>query len=323
MFGPVSPSPTRLKSCAAASGPRRLAVAEREQRDLLADQQLLDHDRAPGLAERAADEAGLDGGQRARAIGADRDALAGREAVGLDDAGAAELVDRAPGRVDVRARHGSARSARPRPASASSRTPSSPRRGRPPTTGRRRRCARAAGRHRARARAAARARSRRARPRGGGPARHSPPTSSTATSWQVAMRAMPGLPGAQCSSRQVGLAASACASACSRPPEPTSRILIAASLDGRAVEADGAISDGGSSSSSPGGHVVAAQQAAPGRRRHAPAAVDVGREVVGLLRAQPIDAEAPERDDHGRQRAPALGQLDSSRATAARCSARA
>ena len=57
-----------------------------------------------------------------------------------------------------------------------------------------------------------------------------PPTSSTATSWQVATRAMPGLPGAQCSSRQVGLAASACASACSRPPEPTSRILIAPSL---------------------------------------------------------------------------------------------
>ena len=47
---------------------------------------------------------------------------------------------------------------------------------------------------------------------------------------QVATRAMPGLPGAQWRSLQVGLAASACASACSRPPEPTSRILIAPSL---------------------------------------------------------------------------------------------
>ena len=81
--------------------PRRLAVAEGEQRDLLADQQLLDHDGAARLAERAAEQAGLDGGQRALAVGADRDALAGGQPVGLDDAGAAQLVDGAARRVDV------------------------------------------------------------------------------------------------------------------------------------------------------------------------------------------------------------------------------
>ena len=151
--------------------PRRLAVAEREQRDLLADQQLLDHDRAPGLAERPADEAGLDGGQRALAIGADGDALAGREAVGLDDARAAELVDGTPCGRRRPAGHVARRRHAGGDASASSRTPSSPRRARRRTTGRRRGCAPAAGRLRARARAAARARSRPARPRGGGPAR--------------------------------------------------------------------------------------------------------------------------------------------------------
>ena len=69
----------------------------------------------------------------------------------------------------------------------------------------------------------------------------------------------------------------------------------------------GAISAGGSSWLG-GRDVVAAAQAAPRRRRHAPAAADVGRQVVGLVPAELIDAEAPERDDHGRERAAAPRQ---------------
>ena len=42
VFGPSSPSPARLKSCAAPSGTARAAVAEREERHLAALEQLLD-----------------------------------------------------------------------------------------------------------------------------------------------------------------------------------------------------------------------------------------------------------------------------------------
>ena len=171
VFGPAVAVADALEVLRGRERPRRLAVAEREQRDLVADEQLLDDDRATRLAERPADEAGLDRGERRRAVRADGDALAGREPVGLDDAGAAELVDGAARGLDVGARPRRAPSARRPPASAPSRTPSSPRRARRPTTARRPRCARAAARRRARARAAARARSRRARPRGGGRAR--------------------------------------------------------------------------------------------------------------------------------------------------------
>ena len=80
VLGPVSPSPTRLKSCAGASGTARVAVAHREHRQLGAGQALLDHDpcgrrrRTPrptslartsslGLGERLGDEHALARGQ--------------------------------------------------------------------------------------------------------------------------------------------------------------------------------------------------------------------------------------------------------------------
>ena len=55
VFGPVSPSPTRLWSCARAEREHVLAVDQREQARLLALQALLDHDRAAGRAEGAAE----------------------------------------------------------------------------------------------------------------------------------------------------------------------------------------------------------------------------------------------------------------------------
>ena len=52
VFGPVSPSPTRLKSWAEARGTTRCPSAHAQQRHLRSDQALLDHDPATGLAER-------------------------------------------------------------------------------------------------------------------------------------------------------------------------------------------------------------------------------------------------------------------------------
>ena len=56
--------------------------------------------------------------------------------------------------------------------------------------------------------------------------------SSARSGWHEASRAIPGLPGAQCRSSQSGLAASATASACSRPPEPTSRTFTGSLVSG-------------------------------------------------------------------------------------------
>ena len=53
VFGPASPSPTRLKSCAAPSGDRAAAVAEREERYLGTLEQLLDDDRPAERGGRA------------------------------------------------------------------------------------------------------------------------------------------------------------------------------------------------------------------------------------------------------------------------------
>ena len=60
VLGPVSPSPTRLWSCAVASGSDVLAVDQGEEARLLAFQELLDHDLGARRAERAG-EAGVDG----------------------------------------------------------------------------------------------------------------------------------------------------------------------------------------------------------------------------------------------------------------------
>ena len=86
VLGPVSPSPTRLWSCAVASGQRVRAVDQGEEARLLAVQELLDDDLGAGGAERAG-EAGVDGRLGLRRGLGDDHALAGRQAVGLDDDG--------------------------------------------------------------------------------------------------------------------------------------------------------------------------------------------------------------------------------------------
>ena len=67
----------------------------------------------------------------------------------------------------------------------------------------------------------------------------SPSPSSARTGWQRPRLAMPGLPGAACSSVSAGLCASRHASACSRAPEPTTSTFTRASLlpvfDGEAI----------------------------------------------------------------------------------------
>ena len=82
MFGPVSPSPIRLKSRAGASGSARLAVAQREHRQLVAVEELLDDH---GLvAEAALDQHRLERGAGLALVRGDHDALARGQAVGLD-----------------------------------------------------------------------------------------------------------------------------------------------------------------------------------------------------------------------------------------------
>ena len=58
VFGPASPSPTRLKSWAGAGRTASVAVAHREHRQLRPGHALLDHDRAAGVAERGARQLG-------------------------------------------------------------------------------------------------------------------------------------------------------------------------------------------------------------------------------------------------------------------------
>ena len=89
VLGPVSPSPTRLKSCAGASGDDGRAVGEAEQRDLRPVEVLLDDDRPPGLARQRRAWASA-----CAAVVGDDDALAGGEPVVLDDVRGAERVER-------------------------------------------------------------------------------------------------------------------------------------------------------------------------------------------------------------------------------------
>ncbi len=96
VLGPVSPSPTRLWSCAGAIGTIGATVDEREQRALRAGEELLDEHRRARVAE-AAVEALVDRSLRGAEVHRDGHALAGRQAVGLDDDGRAELVDRGVG----------------------------------------------------------------------------------------------------------------------------------------------------------------------------------------------------------------------------------
>ena len=99
MFGPVSPSPIRLKSCAGASGTTTTPVGEREDRHLLAHQQLLDHDRPREGRGRAQPLVELLDGL------ADEDALARREPVDLDHARRPSDGERFGGRNAGRGQH--------------------------------------------------------------------------------------------------------------------------------------------------------------------------------------------------------------------------
>ena len=89
VLGPASSSPTRLKSCAGASGDDGLAVADAEDRHLGPVEELLDDEPAVGLGEAGT---GVLDGDLAR-VG-DDDALAGGEPVVLDDVRGAEGVER-------------------------------------------------------------------------------------------------------------------------------------------------------------------------------------------------------------------------------------
>src|SRR5205823_5329975 len=60
-----------------------------------------------------------------------------------------------------------------------------------------------------------------------------PSVSSARTGWQEPSEAIPGFPGAACSSLSVRLSLSFHASACSRPPDPTSSTFTAASVSDR------------------------------------------------------------------------------------------
>ena len=130
VLGPVSPSPTRLKSCAGGSAHDRLAVAEREQRHLGAVEVLLDDDPPAGRGM----------GQCRGTVLGDDDALAGGQAVGLDDVRRAERVQRLRPPRRRSCRRAPPRSARRRRPSPPWRTPWSPPAGRRRRTGRSRRC---------------------------------------------------------------------------------------------------------------------------------------------------------------------------------------
>ena len=86
VLGPVSPSPTRLWSCAEASATARVAVDQGEQAGFLALEEFLDHHRP--VAGRADRGLGFGAGHR------DGDALAGGKAVGLDHHRDREAVER-------------------------------------------------------------------------------------------------------------------------------------------------------------------------------------------------------------------------------------
>ena len=79
VFGPVSPSPARLWSCAVPKGTSGGAVAEHEEARLFAGQAFLDHHLGIRLGK-----AGVDRRQRLVHRRRDGHPLAGGKAVGLD-----------------------------------------------------------------------------------------------------------------------------------------------------------------------------------------------------------------------------------------------
>ena len=94
VFGPVSPSPTRLWSCAATSGAHAFAVAQHQERNFFALQEFFQHDALSGLAQHfSAQHVGSD--RRGFFLGlGDDHALTRGESVGLHHDGRAEVDKR-------------------------------------------------------------------------------------------------------------------------------------------------------------------------------------------------------------------------------------
>ena len=217
MFGPAVAVPDALEVARRRERQRHLAVAQREQRQLVALQELLDHDGR--VAEAALDQHRLQRRARLRLVLGDHHALAGRQAVGLDHRRVAgDRVE--PGLDGLDDGVAAGRDAGgPMTSLANALEPSSRAAA---ATGRSRRRPRPRRRRRGRPPAAPPApprRDRRPRRRSArAPRRRRPRTASAAAS-----RAMPGLPGAHSSSGRWGERASARTIACSRPPAPTTR----------------------------------------------------------------------------------------------------
>ncbi len=87
MFGPLSPSPRRLKVLCRTERNDRVAVAEEEQRNLWAAEKLLDQHTAFGQVVFGVAE-------RRRTISAHEHPLACGESVSLDHVWCAEFVER-------------------------------------------------------------------------------------------------------------------------------------------------------------------------------------------------------------------------------------
>ncbi len=225
VFGPVSPSPMRLKSWAAASGtaisPSQSASSDTSgpvSRSSITSVRPASPSDPPTSISAAAASA-------SRGVVADHDALAGCEPVGLDHRGAVERSQRG-----ARLGHGGGRERGGRGHAGGLHDVLRERLralelGRRHRRARTRRCRRGAVRRRGRPRAAPPGRPRPGRRRLRGPARRCPRRRARRTGWHCAIRAMPGLPGAACSSRTEGERASDATSACSRPPEPTTRTI--------------------------------------------------------------------------------------------------
>ena len=93
VLGPVSPSPMRLWSCAAASGMAWLPSQRAKKRELFAFEKLFDDDLFDGVPS-SSPEKHLGGGGFGLVGGfADDDAFAGGESVGLDDDGDGEEAE--------------------------------------------------------------------------------------------------------------------------------------------------------------------------------------------------------------------------------------
>ena len=216
VFGPVSPSPMRLKSCAGSSGDDASSPSVTQNSDTSGPSRYSSITTRPQAAAWA---------QRLVEVVGDDDALAGGQPVVLDHVGRPEL-GRAPPRPRRASVHTYAprRSARRPPPSRPWRTPCCPRVGPPRRTGRSRRC------RRARTASATPATSGASGPITTRSASTSTASAATAagssgsTPRCSATAAVPALPGAQTSAVTAGSAARARQSACSRAPDPITRL---------------------------------------------------------------------------------------------------